>query len=287
MNPPSPVVAAHELGGRLRERRETLGLPAADVAAAAQCTPQFLSQVEKGKKIPAVDKLTAMMGLLEFDAGEQDEMVELRARATQRGPLAGYGGLFSAELLRFFGFEHGCESMQSYSTGLVHGLLQTAEYAHAVFRSGGARIRQAEVERRVEARMVRQQRLTGPEPLALSAVMSEAALRQQVGGRRVMARQLTHLIERIEELGPHLQVRIIPFTSPGHPMLGTPNFHILGFASTRLSELVWLDLVPGVHLVDDPIAVHEYRVGHAGAVDAALDPVDSLVLIKAAAQELA
>jgi transcriptional regulator with XRE-family HTH domain len=287
MTPPSPVVAAHELGGRLRERRESLGLPAVEVAGAAQCTPQFLSQVENGKKVPAVEKLTAMMGLLEFDAGERDELVELRTRATQRGPLAAYGGLFSAELLRFFGFEHGCESMHSYSSGLVHGLLQTAEYAHVVIQSGGARIRQAEVERRVQARLVRQQRLTGPDPLTLSVVMSEAVLRQQVGGRQVMFRQLTHLVDRIEELSPRLQVRVIPFTHPGHPVLGTPSFHILGFASTRLPDLVWLDMVTGMQFVDEPITVHEHRLAHAGAEDAAFAAVDSLEVIKAAAQEYA
>jgi transcriptional regulator with XRE-family HTH domain len=287
MNPPSPVVAAHELGGRLRERRETLGLPAAEVAAVAQCTPQFLSQVEKGKKIPAVEKLTAMMELLEFDSGERDELVELRTRATQRGPLAAYGGLFSAELLRFCGFEHGCESIHSLNHGLVPGLLQTAEYAHVVIQSGGARVRQAEVERRVQARLVRQQRLTGPDPLTLSVVMGETALRQQIGGRGVMARQLTHLVERAEELGPRLQIRVIPFTNTGHPALGTPSFHILGFASTRLPDLVWLDTVTGMQLIDDPISVHEHRLVHAAAGDVALDYVNSLAMIKAAAQEFA
>jgi transcriptional regulator with XRE-family HTH domain len=287
MTPPSPVVASHELGGRLRERRESLGLPATEVAAAAQCTPQFLSQVENGKKVPAVEKLTAMMGRLEFDSGEQDELVELRKRATQRGPLAAYGGIFSAELLRFFGFEHGCESMHSHIEGLVHGLLQTAEYAHAVIQSGGARVRQAEVERRVQARLVRQQRLTGPDPLTLSVVMSEAALRQQVGGRQVMARQLTDLVDRIEELGPRLQVRVIPFSCVGHPALGAPSFHVLGFASTRLPDLVWVETITGMHLVDDPVSVHEHRLIHAAAGDLALDAVDSLAMIKAAAREFA
>jgi transcriptional regulator with XRE-family HTH domain len=287
MPPPSPVVAAHELGGRLRERRETLGLPATEVAGAAQCTPQFLSQVENGKKVPAMEKLAAMMSRLEFDSGEQDELVELRSRATQRGPLAAHGGIFSGELQRFFGFEYGCESMQSHVAGIIHGLLQTAEYAHAVIRSGGSRVRQAEVERRVQARLVRQQRLAGPDPLTLSVVMSEAALRQQVGGRRVMARQLAQIAERIDELAPRLQVRIIPFTSTGHPALGAPSFHILGFASTRLPDLVWVETINGMHLVDDPVGVHEHRLIQAAAEDGALDVVDSLTLIKEIAGEFA
>jgi len=286
MNAPSPVVAAHELGGRLRERRETLGLPAAEVARSARCTPQFLSQVENGKKIPAVEKLTAMIARLEFESGEKDELLDLRTQATQRGPLAAYSGIFSADLLRFFGFEYGCESMHSYNGGLIHGLLQTADYAHAVIQSGGARIRQAEVDRRVQARLVRQQRLINPDPLALSVVMSEAAIRQQVGGRQVLARQLAHLVEQIEAHRPRLQVRVIPFTDAGHPVLGTPTFHLFGFPSTRLPDLVWLDTVTGMELVDDPTAVHEHHLAHVAATDAALDVVDSASLIKQAAQEL-
>jgi len=286
MDAPSPVVAAHELGRRLRKRRDTLGLPATDVARAARCTPQYLSQVETGKKVPAVEKLTAISARLEFAADEADELVELRTLAVQRGPLAAYGGIFSTEMLRFSGFEFGCESMHSYSGGLVHGLLQTPEYAHAVIRSGGARIRQAEVDRRVQARLVRQQRLYSSNPLMLSVVMGEAAIRQQVGGRDVLQRQLAHLAEQIEAHGPRLQLRVIPFSVSGHPVLGAPDFHLLGFPSGRLPELVWLDTLNGMDLVEDPVAVHEYRLAHAAAADAALQVVDSLELIERAAQEL-
>jgi hypothetical protein len=42
--------------------------------------------------------------------------------------------------------------------------------------------RWAEVDPRIEARMMRQRRLDGEEPLRLSAVVNEGALRQQVGG---------------------------------------------------------------------------------------------------------
>lgn len=285
MAPESPVVAAHELGRRLRERREVLGLPAAELARAARCSPQFLSQVETGKKVPAVDKLAVITARLEFEATEGDELLDLRKQAVQRGPLAAYNGIFSAEILRFFGFEYGCESMLSYGE-LVHGLLQTADYARAVIQSGGARIRQAEVERRVQARLVRQQRLTGPEPLTLSVVMSEAAIRQQIGGPRVLARQLAHLVDQVEALQPRLQVRVIPFTVTAHPVFGAPTFHLLGFSSTRLPELVWLDTMNAMGFVDDQAAVNEYRLAHAAAADTALDVVDSMGLIKQAAQEL-
>lgn len=281
----SPVVAAHELGRRLRERRDALGLPASDVARAAGCSAQYLSQVETGRKVPAHERLLAFSSRLDFDKDEGDELVALRRRANDRGPLARYSGIFSAELLRFFGFEQGCESMHSFGH-LVHGLLQTPDYARAVIASGGARIRQAEVERRVEARMLRQERLRRADPLHLSVVASELALRQQIGGPQVLARQLDHLVDRIEEHAPHVQVHIVPFTVTGHPALGVPVFHLLGFPSTRISDLVWVDTVPGMLSFDDPVAVHDFRLAHAAAVDAALPAVDSLRLIKEAAREL-
>ena len=95
MSPVSPVVAAHELGRRLRERRETLGLAGAELARAARCTPQFLSQVETGKKIPALEKLTAISERLELEEPEAGELLALRDQGVRRGPYAAYSGVFS------------------------------------------------------------------------------------------------------------------------------------------------------------------------------------------------
>lgn len=286
MAPVSSVVAAHELGRRLRERRETLGLGGADVARTARCTPQFLSQVETGKKIPAIDKLTAIAERLEFGAPDTQELLALREQGTQRGPLAAFSGIFSTEILRFFGFEYGCESIYSFGGGLIHGLLQTPDYARAVIQAGGAHIRQAEVERRVQARLIRQQRLTGPDPVALSVVMSEAAIRQQVGGPDVLAAQLTHLVTQVERHHPRVEVRVIPFTVTGHPAMGSSTFHLLGFSSARLPALVWLETVSSTELIDDPPVVHEYSLAHTAAAKTALDVTDSIELIKNATEEL-
>lgn len=282
----SPVVAAHELGRRIRERRETLGLTGAELSKAAQCTPQFLSQVETGKKVPTMEKLAAIAERLELAQPEHDELRSLRDHGVQRGPYATYSGIFSAEILRFFGFERGCESMSSFGGGLIHGLLQTPDYAQAVIEAGGPYIRQAEVARRVEARLARQERLDEPEPLTLSVVMSEAAIRQQVGGPRVLHRQLKHLVSTIEAYRPRVEVRVIPFDATGHPALGSSTFHILGFTSGRLPDLLWVESVTSTDLIDDPATVHEYRLTFAGAINAALNPAESLERINSVAKEL-
>ncbi|MGH3587291.1 MAG: DUF5753 domain-containing protein [Pseudonocardia sp.] len=286
MSPVSPVVATHELGRRLRERRETLGLAAAELARAARCTPQFLSQVETGKKIPALEKLTAIFARLEIDEPEMSELLALREQGVRRGPYAAYSGIFSTEILRFFGFEHGAESIFSFGGGLIHGLLQTQAYARAVIQAGGPYIRQAEVERRVQARLARQARLDGPDPISLTVVMTEAAIRQQVGGPEVLAQQLTHVVEQVEACRPRLDVRVIPFSAAGHPALGSSTFHLLGFPSGRLPTMLWLETVTTTDLIDDPAVVHEYQLTHAGALDVALDLTDSLGLITSVAKDL-
>lgn len=283
----SPAVAMTDLGQQLRRRREELGLTATMVARAGGCTTAFLGQVELGRKPPGAALLNALLDHLELIGPDRDTLVELRRTATQRGAFSGYSGIFGATQLRFFGLEEGAESSQAYSAGLVHGLLQTADYAAEVIRSGGAHVRQADVARRAEARLLRQRRLVdAADPLVLSVVMSEAALRQEVGGRDVLVDQLRHLVDLTAKLEPRLELRIIPFRSSGHPMLGTPPFDVLTFPTPRLPNIACFDTVTGMHLVDDPAAVHEHQLAYQAARAAALSGIDSLHLITETAQEL-
>src|SRR5687768_5899940 len=96
-----------------------------------------------------------------------------------------------------FGYENGAESVRAYENLLITGLLQTEEYAHAL-GEGSPIFRSVDMNPRVEARLLRQQRLASDDPLNLAVVMSEGALRQQVGGPEVLRRQLRHFVETVE-----------------------------------------------------------------------------------------
>jgi len=188
-------------------------------------------------------------------------------------------------VLRFFGHEHGAEAMLTFSGSLVTGLLQTRDYARAVIETGSPWIRLAEADLRVQARMIRQRRLTGDEPLRLTAIMSEAALRQQIGGSAVLVAQLRHLVTMIEEHPDTVKVCVVPFRSPGYPALGG-SYQILTFASPTLPPLVWLENITSSELIDDAIKVKEWGLAHAGTVDAALNQQDTLDLIKQTVKEI-
>ncbi|MEU8199646.1 helix-turn-helix transcriptional regulator [Streptosporangium sp. NPDC049046] len=75
---------------------------------------------------------------------------------------------------------------------LVPGLLQTENYARAVFR-GDLATSEQEVEDQVSARMRRQIILTKDGPPMLWALLDEWILRRPIGGREVMYEQLDHL----------------------------------------------------------------------------------------------
>ncbi|MGH3875290.1 MAG: helix-turn-helix domain-containing protein [Pseudonocardiaceae bacterium] len=285
MAPLSPVVARWDLGRRLREQRELLGLTGTAAGKLIKLSATFLSDVENGKKNLPEDKLDALIAAYEFDSGAAAELRALREQCSQRGWWSKFNTLFSPDVLRFYGYEYGAETTLTFFGDLIPGLLQTRDYARAVIETGSPWIRLAEADLRVEARMIRQRRLTGDEPLRLTAVMSEAALRQQVGGPAVLVGQLRHLVTMVEQHPDTVQVLVVPFSSPGYPALGG-KYQILTFAGPTLPPLAWLDNITSTELIDDAIKVKEWGLAHTGTVDVALDRQDTLDLIKQVTKEI-
>jgi transcriptional regulator with XRE-family HTH domain len=282
----SPTVASWDLGLRLRAKRNLLGLSGSEVAETLGMSVQFLSAVEHGKKKLPEDKLVTLLASYEFDDEEAAELHALREQASRRGWWAQFSALFSDELLRLFGFEHGAESVRAYDNGLMNGLLQTEEYAAAIIAAGSPNIRLAEVDRRVAARLMRQRRLTADVPLHLTAIMSESTIRQQVGGPKVLERQLRHLLDLIERLPDTLDVRAVPYTATGHHAMGGSSFNLMTFSSAMLPTLTWQETVTSTQLIEDPLTVREYSLAYAEVKKAALDRHDSVDVITQVAMEL-
>ncbi|MFE9747618.1 helix-turn-helix domain-containing protein [Saccharothrix saharensis] len=279
-------MAAWELGLRLRERRELMDVTAVSAGKAIGTSQSYVSGIENGKLKINARKLAELAAVLEFDEAEVEELQELREAAGKRAWWNPYSAMFNGEVLRYFGFEAGAESIRAYSAGMITSLLQTRDYAMAIMNGGAPSIRLAEAHRRVEVRMKRQERLEGEDPLRLTTVITESGLRQMVGGREVMAAQLKHLVTRIHQLPDTLDVRIVPFSADYHNAIGGSTFYLLGFASSRLPDLVWQETVSTTDLIDQPMRIREYSLAHSQAMDFALDRVDSLGLIEQIGKEL-
>jgi transcriptional regulator with XRE-family HTH domain len=262
-----------------------MDVTAASAGKAIDTSQSYISGVESGKLKINASKLAELATVLDFDATELEELQELREAAGKRAWWSPYSAMFSADMLRYIGFEHGAEAIRAYNAGLISGLLQTEEYALAVMHGGGPSIRLAEANRRVEARMKRQQRLDDDDPLRLTALITESALRQQIGGRAVMAGQLRHLAKRIEQLPETLDVRILPFSADYYNALGGSSFYLFGFASSRLPELVWQETITSTDLIDQPMRMREYNLAHDQAMGYALGRTESLDVIQQIGRE--
>lgn len=286
MAPISSAVASWELGLRLIEGRKETGLNGTDAAKEAGVTGAFLSEVERGKKNIAEDRLNMLIKIYSIVEEEAEELRTLRMQAGGRGWWTGYSALFSDQLLRFFGYEYGAETLQTFDSSVVNGLLQTEDYARAIIEAGSPNIRLAEAERRVKCRMLRQRRLTDDDPIQFSTVMSEAVLRQQVGGPEVLKGQLEHIVTLVDDLPNTLEVRVVPFEAAGHDALGGSAFHLMSFSSGKLPTVIWQETVTSTQLITDPVTVREYDIALAGAAKVALGREESLELIKKASGQL-
>jgi transcriptional regulator with XRE-family HTH domain len=116
-------------------------------------------------------------------------------------------------------------TLRWYEPLIVPGLLQTKDYARAIF-STRFRVTADEIEERVAARMKRQETLTQPNPPALWVILDQWVLRRQVGGRHVMCEQVNRLVAMARE--PHVVVEVIPADAGAHEGL-TGGFAIADF----------------------------------------------------------
>ncbi len=125
--------------------------------------------------------------------------------------------------------------MRSYDNVYVQGLLQTHGYAEAVIGNARTLVPPLHIDRLVELRMRRQQRLREDGFQGLVAVLTEGVIRTLVGGPDVMRDQLQHLIE-VTQRYP-VALHIPPFSAGALP--GSDNVVIFGFERELDGTLVF------------------------------------------------
>lgn len=277
--PQSPTVASWELALRLRQRREQLGIEVKTITEKLSFTRNYWSAVENDRKILTPEKLTTLLALFELDEEEKLELMALREAARQRGWWMRYSALFSEQVFRYYGLEHGAQTIRTYESLLIPGLLQSQNYARALM-SADVTVRPVEVDERVHFRMLRQERLSGENPLKFTAVLSQAALMQQIGGPDVLYEQLVHLVGLIEDNRDTVEVRIIPFTATSCGLFGSSTLHLMDFASPRLPAIAWRETVTSMGIVEDTNSLRDMNRTYAEALDASLSNDETLALIK-------
>ncbi len=97
-------------------------------------------------------------------------------------------------------------SIEEFEIQVVPGLFQTEEYARAVFSPAWPPMTSDEMDRRLKARLERQQILSRDQPPLVWMILDESVLRRLVGSAEIMADQLAYLLELAGRSNIKLQV---------------------------------------------------------------------------------
>lgn len=210
----SPTVRRRQLGQDLARYREQAGLSREAVAEKLSYSVATISRIETGRTGVRAPMVRALLDLYNVNDPQVRAALEGLAReGGQRGWWSAYASVINPNYSTYIGFEDGATQIHDYAGIAIPGLLQTADYARAVILAGGPMLDDTEIDKRVDVRVTRQQRLGAG--LKLWAIMDEAVIRRLVGGREVMRQQLEHLIEASKLKDVTLQ--IVPLDAGVYP----------------------------------------------------------------------
>jgi transcriptional regulator with XRE-family HTH domain len=286
-NAPNPsTVLGRQLGEELRRLREESGLTTTQAADALDCTKGKISRIENGRVAVRLPDLTAMLVAYEVPDTEVRERLRALARKANRRRRAGWWNQYASVLADtyrdYISLEAMAASVRTFHAQLVPGLLQIPEYIRAVTVASRQWQTADEIEKFVQVRVARQERLTGDSPLHFWAVLSEAVLLQQVGGPQVMTAQLQHLLAASEQ--PNVTIQVLPFSRGAHASMFGP-YVVLGFPEEAALDVVLADNPTGSMWLEREAEAARYRDLFDAARTSALSPVESRAVIRRRAKE--
>lgn len=208
-----PTARQARLGSELLKLREAAGLKGREAAALLGTDAARLSQIESG--VAGVSEDTVRRLAAHYSCTDEELLSALVAMATDRtrGWWEEYRGLLSAPFLDIAELEHHATHRQDIEIVHVPGLLQTEDYARAVFSYRVPALPESDLDLRVRHRMQRKHIIERSAPTPYQAVIHEAALRIRVGNRTATRTQLTQILELSE--ADHITIHVLPFDVDG------------------------------------------------------------------------
>jgi hypothetical protein len=180
--------------------------------------------------------LARTVDVLGIPADAAAQLEALRRKADEPGWWQDYGDILSEAVQMLIELEADASWIRTYEGEIIPGLLQTRDYAERIITAASPHVRVADIDRYLELRMRRQKRLN--DGLRVTAIVGEAAIRQQVGGPAVLREQLRHITRMVRE--HDVTVQIVPFTADAHAALGD-SFVIIQWPDETDPEAVYVD----------------------------------------------
>ena len=256
-----PVVKA--AARQIKLWRTAAGLTQLELGKAIGYSLGMVSAVERTKRLPHpefLEKADQVLGAGGKLAAMKEDVAEAR---------------YPKKVRDLAKLEAEAVEVGAYGSHNIHGLLQTEEYARALFHMRRPAYSKDDLERHVAARLARQGIFERTPTPTLTFVLDEATLRRPLGGRMVLRRQLEHLLE-IGQLR-HVEIQVMPLDREDHAGMGG-QLQVLKLRDGTAVGYSEAQLI--THLVSDPkeVQVLELRYGIVRAQ--ALSPRESSAFIE-------
>jgi transcriptional regulator with XRE-family HTH domain len=282
-----PLGPRRGIAATVKKLREDSGKNLADVARDLMISTSKLSRLENAQGKPLPRDIRDIITYYRIEGTPLADRLRRWVRAAQEtgwwtdfgdvvlGPVLGELGLDS-----HLAYEAEAAVERTYTLPFLPALLQTPDYARAIFRDMERRS-DDEINQLVSLRMRRQEALhhrEGLPPLRLVAVTHESTLLQRVGSPEILRAQLGVLLDRSE--AENVTLHVLPFTAK--PVLTmTCMYAYFEYQSDNDLEqdVVHIETHAGFWSIEKPDKVWEYRKAHEALVDASLSEEDSRALI--------
>lgn len=282
--PPRRQTTARQarLGAELKKLRETAGLKATEAGSLLGVNSVQISQIESGTSGVSEQRLRRMA--VNYACADGEFINALAAMATDRtrGWWEEYRGQLPTPFLDLAELEHHASRRWDVDFLHVPGLLQTADYARALFSYVNPEFPRSDVDVWVEHRMKRRIIIKRPDPIPYETVIHEAALRIRVGDRAVARAQLARVLELSE--ADHITVRVVPFDLDDFGGAGTAMVYA-GGPVPKLDTMV-RDGPNGPVFIDAEPQLNRYRTLFRRVEAVSLEPERSRDFIHRLAKEL-
>ncbi|MGA5095948.1 helix-turn-helix domain-containing protein [Streptomyces lavendulocolor] len=250
-------------GRQLKRFRVRAGVERSEFGARLGYSASTIAAYEQGRRVPPPRFIDQADELL--DAGEVlKEMKEEVARAQ-------YPAFFrdAAKL------EAEAVELHVYDTHIVNGLLQTEEYARAVFTMRRPLLSEDTIEERVQARLARQGIFIRQPLPTISFVIEESVLTRPLGGGGVMRGQLEHLLLCGQRR--NVEIQVMPNGREEHAGLAGP-FTLIETVDGR--RIAYVEAYKHSRLYTERKSVRELEEQYGLLRAQALTPRESLDLIE-------
>jgi transcriptional regulator with XRE-family HTH domain len=275
-----PLGPRRAIATAVRKLREDHGKLLNEVARDLMMSTSKLSRLENAQGKPLPRDIRDLIRYYEIEDTPLAARLDRWVKAAQRpGWWTNYDYDVIEGLDARLAYEVDAAVARAYTIPFVPALLQTVDYARAVFRDMESRSEQ-EIRQLLAVRLRRQEALRsreGLEPLRLIAVTHESSLHQLVGSPDIMREQLDELLERSAD--PNVTLRVLPFTAK--PVFSMTCMYVyFEYKDIGVSDIVHIETHVGFFNVEDEGQVKKYRTYHDALMRASLTEEESRNLIR-------